>query len=92
MEAVQMIKERRSIRKFKDEKVSRETMQEIVNVSRWAPSWGNFQITRYTFVDDDTLIKRLGEEGVNGFVYNVATLKEAKNVAVLSFVKGKVGN
>ncbi len=91
MEAVQMIKERRSIRKFKDAKVKRETMKEIVDVSRWAPSWGNFQVARYTFVDDEALIKRIGEEGVNGFVYNVGTLKNAKNVAVLSYVKGKSG-
>lgn len=91
MEAIQMIKERRSVRKFKDVKVNRETMKEIVDMAKWAPSWGNFQIARYTFVDDEALIKRLGTEGVNGFVYNTATLKNAKNVAVLSFVKGKSG-
>ena len=34
-----MIKERRSIRKFKNEKVDREIMKEIISISRWAPSW-----------------------------------------------------
>jgi nitroreductase len=91
MDAITMIKERRSVRKFKNEKVDRETMREIVSISRWAPSWGNFQVARYTLVDDADLIKRLGTEGVNGFVYNVDTLKNAKGVAVLSFVKGKSG-
>ena len=91
MDAISMIKERRSVRKFKNEKVDRETMTEIVEVSRWAPSWGNFQVARYTLVDDPVTIKRLSEEGVNEFVYNVNTLKEAKGVAVLSFVKGKSG-
>ncbi len=38
MNDIQMIKERRSIRKFKDEKVTREIMTEIVDLSRWAPS------------------------------------------------------
>ncbi len=86
-----MIKERRSVRKFKDEKVDRGLMKKIIDTARWAPSWGNFQVARYTLVDDEALIKRLGTEGVNDFVYNVNTLKNAKGVAVLSFVKGKSG-
>ncbi len=91
MDAIEMIKERRSVRKFKDEKVSRETMREIVDIARWAPSWANYQVARYTLVDDGTIIEKLASDGVKGFVYNVATLKNAKGVAVLSFVKGKSG-
>lgn len=91
MNAIEMITERRSVRKFKNEKVDRETMKEIISITRWAPSWGNFQVARYTLVDDENLINKLGTEGVNGFIYNVDTLKNAKGVAVLSFVKGKSG-
>lgn len=91
MDAITMIKERRSVRKFKNEKVSRETMNEIMDITRWAPSWGNFQVARYTLIDDESVIKELATEGVNGFVYNIDTLKNAKGVAVLSFVKGKSG-
>lgn len=91
MDAIKMIQERRSVRKFKDEKVDHETMKEIVSISRWAPSWGNFQVARYTLVDDREVVEKLATDGVDGFVYNVNTLKEAKGVAVLSFVKGKSG-
>lgn len=91
MDAIKMIKERRSVRKFKNEKVDRETMKEIVDIAKWAPSWVNYQIARYTLVDDEAIIKELANEGVNGFVYNIDTLKNAKGVAVLSFVKGKSG-
>nr|MBF0223476.1 nitroreductase family protein [Desulfobulbaceae bacterium] len=91
MDAITMIKERRSVRKFKNEKVDRETMKEIVSVSRWAPSWANTQIARYTLVDDKATIKKLATDGVKGFVYNIKTLENAKGVAVLSFVKGKSG-
>ena len=86
-----MIKERRSVRKYKDEKVDRETMREIVDIARWAPSWVNYQIARYTLVDDEEIIKEIAEHGVNGFAYNIDTLRTAKGVAVLSFVKGKSG-
>ncbi len=91
MDAIAMITDRRSVRKFKNEKVKRDTMKEIVSLSRWAPSWGNFQVARYTLVDDEATIKKLATDGVEGFVYNINTLKEAKGVAVLSFVKGKSG-
>jgi nitroreductase len=91
MEAIKNITGRRSVRKYKDQKVDRELMKEIVELAKWAPSWANMQIARYTLVDDAAVIKRLSTEGVNDFVYNIKTLKEAKGVAVLSFVKGKSG-
>ena len=49
---------------------------------KWAPSWVNYQ---------EKIIQKIANEGVNGFVYNINTLKSAKGVAVLSFVKGKSG-
>ena len=91
MDAITMIKERRSVRNFKSKTVDRETMKEIVSISRWAPSWGNFQVARYTLVDDEATIKRLAIDGVRGFVYNINTLKRAPGVAILSFVRGKSG-
>ncbi|MBU0945451.1 MAG: nitroreductase family protein [Proteobacteria bacterium] len=91
MDAITMIKERRSVRNFKKKKVDRETMKEIVSISRWAPSWANYQIARYTLVDNGETIKKLATDGVKGFVYNINTLKNAPGVAVLSFVKGKSG-
>ena len=91
MDAIAMIKERRSVRKFKEQPVERETMREIVSISRWSPSWANFQIARYTLVDDESMIKRLAADAVEGFAYNANILNGAPGVAVLSFVKGKSG-
>ncbi len=91
MNAIEMIKERRSVRQYKNEKVSRELMGEIVELSRWAPSWANFQVARYTIVDNNEMIREIYERGVNGFAYNMNTLKNAQGVMVLSYVKGKSG-
>ncbi|MDF7826363.1 nitroreductase family protein [Pontiellaceae bacterium B12227] len=91
MEAIEMIKERRSVRKFKDGAVDRETMTDIIDVARWAPSWANTQIARYTLVDSPDVIKQLATEGVKGFSYNMKTLENATGVCVLSHVKGKSG-
>lgn len=91
MDAIEMIKERRSVRKYKDETVDRDTMKEIVEISKWAPSWGNFQVARYTLVEDKAAIAKMATDGVKGFTYNIKTLTNATGVAVLSFVKGKSG-
>ncbi len=91
MNAVEMIKNRRSIRKYKDEIVSRELIEEIVETSRFSPSWANFQVARYNFISDKEIIARIAKEGVNDFIYNKATLENAKNILVLSYVQGKSG-
>lgn len=91
MEAIEMIKERRSVRRFKDEKVSRDLLKEIIEVCRWSPSWVNFQVARYTVVDDETTIKNIADNAVRGFTYNTKTLSRAKGLVVLSYVKGKSG-
>jgi len=91
MNAVELLRERRSVRSFKDEVVSRELMKEIIELSRFAPSWGNFQVARYTLVDNPEVISKLTSDGVNKAIYNMNTLKDAKGVCVLSYVKGKSG-
>ncbi len=91
MEAIEMIKERRSVRKYKEQKVDRELIKEIIDISRWAPSWANFQVARYTVVDNAEMIEQIYERGVNGFTYNMKTLKNTKGLIVLSYIKGKSG-
>ncbi len=91
MDALEMIKERRSVRRFKDEKVSIDLLKEIIDISRWAPSWVNFQVARYTIVDDEAIIKNIADNAVRGFTYNTKTLSRAKGVVVLSYVVGKSG-
>ena len=91
MDAIRMIEDRRSVRKYRAGAVCRELMTEVIDVTRWAPSWGNFQVARYTLVDDPALIARFATESVKGFGYNMKTLENAPGVAVLSFLKGKSG-
>jgi nitroreductase len=43
MELIQAVKGRRSIRKFKADKIPPEVIREILADARWAPSWGNTQ-------------------------------------------------
>ena len=43
MKILDAIKGRQSIRSFKNKEVSREIIEEILNISRFAPSGGNTQ-------------------------------------------------
>lgn len=91
MDAVKMLKERRSIRKYTDEVISNEVLNEIVDIARFSPSWANSQVTRYNFISDKDIIAEIADKGVKGFVYNKNTLANTKNLLVLSFVRGKSG-
>lgn len=91
MELIEGIKDRRSIRKYKNEIVDRVLMKEIVEITRYAPSWTNSQTSRFTLVDNPKIISQFADEGVKGFIYNMDTLKNAKGVAVLSFIEGQSG-
>ena len=43
MTVEEAVKGRRSIRKFKTDKIPHEVVKQILSVARWAPSWGNTQ-------------------------------------------------
>lgn len=92
MELITAVKERRSIRKFQDKKIPRELLEEIVNISAYAPSWKNTQVARYVIVDDEATIKALANEEVAyGFKGNIAALEDAAVILILTYVKGRSG-
>jgi nitroreductase len=92
MEALTMLRERRSVRRFKQEKVDREVMKELIETAIFAPTWSNFQIVRYTVVDSEELKTKIGAEGYNGFKGNIDALNSAAGVVIASYVNGKSGH
>lgn len=59
MDAVELIKTRRSIRNFKPVKVSREVVNAILDLAKWAPSAHNAQPWRIIVIDDDAVKAKL---------------------------------
>ncbi len=92
MDAQELIKGRRSIRKFKDKKVDRELIQEIIELSRFAPSWTNAQIARYYVIDEKQKLKELAEKTLYGFQHNLDIISSAAGAVIISYKKGKSGN
>lgn len=59
MGVYEVIISRRSIRRFKDIPVPRETLERCVNVARLAPSAANMQPLEYVVINDDQLIPQV---------------------------------
>jgi nitroreductase len=57
MDIRQVVKERRSIRKFKPDQVPENLIREILEEARWSPSWGNTQPWELYVVTGETLEK-----------------------------------
>lgn len=62
MDVVELLKSRRSIRKFKPDRVSREVVKSILDLARWAPSAHNAQPWRCIVVDDEKVKAKLANE------------------------------
>jgi nitroreductase len=60
-DALNLLKTRRSIRKYKDQKVEEEKIQKCLEAARWAPSASNKQPWEFLIVTDEQIRKKLSE-------------------------------
>lgn len=60
MEFFDVIMQRRSIRRYKTEKVGREKVLKVIEAGRLAPSWKNGQCWHYLVVSDPMLKAKIG--------------------------------
>ena len=89
MNTVDCIKTRRSVRKFTEEKVPHEVLEQLVELSRWAPSWKGSQIARYVAVEDEALKSRIPEEAT--IPRNEGIIKGAPVLMVMTYVEKRSG-
>ncbi|MDD5170754.1 MAG: nitroreductase [Syntrophales bacterium] len=57
MDIKQVVKERRSIRRFKTDQVPESLIKEILDEARWSPSWGNTQPSEFYVLTGEALKK-----------------------------------
>ena len=91
MNITEGIKTRRSIRKFKADKVDAATISDIVAVSTYAPSWKNSQTTRYIAVLSQDIKNRIADECMMGFEHNNGIAKNAPALMVITTVNCRSG-
>lgn len=59
MDALEAIRTRRSIRKYKDRPVEKEKLEKVLEAARWAPSAGNLQDREFVVIDNERKRKEL---------------------------------
>ncbi|NSW89796.1 MAG: nitroreductase family protein [Firmicutes bacterium] len=59
MSVYEIILRRRTIRKFKQEKIKREVLLKLINAARHAPSGANLQPIKYVIIDDPERVEKV---------------------------------
>lgn len=90
MELKNCIETRRSVRRFKDEAVSRETLEELIRLASYAPSWKNTQTARWTALTGEKK-DRFSREAVMGYAGNQAIIDSCPMLLVQTCIQGRAG-
>ncbi|MFH1781997.1 MAG: nitroreductase [Candidatus Omnitrophota bacterium] len=60
----ELMKSRRSIRKYLDKPIPKEIVEDLIDVSKWAPSGMNHQPWGFIAIQDKALIKELSDRSI----------------------------
>ncbi len=88
MELDKCINERRSIRKYKEQPVTKEQLTELIKAAQMAPSWRNSQVSRYYVINTPETKEKFVE---NLPEFNKKRAGSAGAVIVSTIVKGICG-
>lgn len=61
MRLIDLVKERRSVRRFQEKSIPDEMMTDLLEAVRWSPSWGNTQCWEVVVVKDNQVKDQLKE-------------------------------
>lgn len=89
MNATECIKTRRSIRKFKPDPVDHALLESLIETASYSPSWKSSQITRYTAIEDSSILDKIVTDYTPDFNANI--IKQAPMLIAVTFVKGRCG-
>ena len=90
MEALECIKTRRSVRRFTEQPVTREEIEQIVAAAAYAPSWKNTQIVRYIVLNDEQKA-HLTDECMMDFAFNQKSARRAPMLIGVTLLTGRSG-
>ena len=82
------IKTRRSVRVFQDTPIPRQTMEQIVALASYAPSWKNTQVARYLVVDRREEIQAIAQTYAT---FNSRILSTCTALVALTALKHRSG-
>lgn len=89
MEAKDCILTRRSVRKFLDKPVDHETLEQVISLAAYAPSWKNSQISRYIAIEDRAVLDTICRDFLPE--HNANIVSGAPLLVAQTFVKNRCG-
>lgn len=84
---LELMKERRSIRVFKEEQIKKEELEKILEAGLWAPSAGGRQSVKFVVVQDKELNNELGKINRNIFGKTLSADSSSDNIAFNDNIK-----
>lgn len=89
MNVTECLRTRRSIRRFKAQPVDHSIIDSVVSSASFSPSWKNTQITRYTAIEDSSLLAEIADKYTPDF--NSKIIRQTPVLIAVSFIKGRCG-
>lgn len=91
MKVFEAIKGRRSIRSYKDKKISKQFLKKIVEAAIWSPSGSNAQAWKFIVVDTDKEIKKIKTLSPGIFDLPVAVIVVCRDLKRAHDITGELG-
>jgi len=89
MELKNCILTRRSVRKFLDKPVDHETLEQVIALAAYAPSWKNTQISRYIAIEDRAVLDTICRDFLPE--HNANIVSGAPLLIAQTFIKNRCG-
>lgn len=88
-QAEQFLRSRRSVRQFKEGQVDKETLQQLIELARNAPTGSNAQLVEWIVINDREKLRRLCEQVIEWMKGLLKADSESKNMPYLPMlIKG----
>jgi len=91
MSFMECVNGRRSIRKYKKEKIQEDVLKKIITTASYAPSWKNSQTVRYIIIENEALKTELAQTCVMDFKLNHDNIVNAPVLVLVTTVRERSG-
>ena len=89
MDVKECILTRRSVRKFLDKPVDRNTLEQVIATAAYAPSWKNTQVSRYIAIEDRAVLDTICRDFLPE--HNANIVSGAPLLIAQTFIKNRCG-
>lgn len=91
MEVSQAILGRRSVRKYKEDAIPHEIIEQIIEHASYSPSWKHSQIARYIYIEDKDVISKIADDMILDFDFNKKALNSCAGVMAITYITNRSG-